>query len=196
MHWARVLLCGSARRSSTASRRKVSLATHTSSSQLGTLACAAVRAAALSAHALKRPLPTRTQADATACEWGRGRSLRNIKVAEKRAVRRDLTQVEVSLRVCMRLWASVGACDGVQLSPHDLQLGCQACTLAPVVYVLSNSWILVVSSGFRRFQGSPVGVWVVNFAKCVPFERSRRAVSDSVKIFKIVLRVAFWATLT
>ena len=95
------------------------------------------------------------------------------------------------------LWASVGACDGVQLSPHDLQLGCQACTLAPVVCVLSNSLIF---GGFKRFQVvsrvTGVGVWVVNFAKYVPFERSRRAVSHSVKIFKIVLRVAFWAVLT
>ena len=33
----------------------------------------------------------------------------------------------------------------------------------------------VVSSGFRRFQGSLEGVRVVNFAKCLPFERSWRA---------------------
>ena len=103
-----------------------------SSSQLGTPACAAVCAAALFAHALKRPLPTRTLADVTACERGRGRSRRNIKVAKKRALRRDQAPLEVSLRVCRRLWASVGACDGVQLSPHDLQLGWQACTFAPV----------------------------------------------------------------
>jgi hypothetical protein len=157
VHWALVLLHGSARRSSTASRRKVSLLTHPSSSQLGTLACAAVCAVSRFAHALKRPLPTRTLADITACERGGGRSLRNIKVTEKRADWRDLTPLEVSLGACMRLWASVGACNGVQLSPHDLQLGWQACTFAPVACVLSNSGFFVVLSGFRRFQGSLVG---------------------------------------
>ena len=149
MHWALVLLHGSARRSSTASRRKVSLLTHPSSSQLGTLACAAVCAVSRFAHALKRPLPTRTLADITACERGGGRSLRNIKVTEKRADWRDLTPPEMSSVCVCACGRVVGACDDVQLSSHVISSsdGRRARSLGRVRAV--EQWTF---GGFKRFQ--------------------------------------------